>query len=75
MFGSVGDFYDNALAETLIGLYKTEVIHARGPWRTLDAVESPVHVPPSRFVFVIGAPGQMASQTTIEYHEPFSARA
>ena len=37
--GSVGDSYDNALAETLIGLYKTEVIHARGPWRTLDAVE------------------------------------
>ena len=37
--GSVGDSYDNALAETLIGLYKTEVIHARGPWRPLDAVE------------------------------------
>jgi len=37
--GSVGDSYDNALAETLIGLYKAEVIHARGPWRTLDAVE------------------------------------
>jgi transposase InsO family protein len=37
--GSVGDSYDNALAETLIGLYKTEVIHTRGPWRTLDAVE------------------------------------
>jgi len=37
--GSVGDSYDNALAETIIGLYKTEVIHARGPWRSLDAVE------------------------------------
>jgi transposase InsO family protein len=37
--GSVGDSYDNALAETLIGLFKTEVIHPRGPWRTLDAVE------------------------------------
>jgi len=37
--GSVGDSYDNALAETIIGLYKTEVIHARGPWRTPDAVE------------------------------------
>jgi putative transposase len=37
--GSVGDSYDNALAETLIGLYKTEVIHHRGPWRHLDAVE------------------------------------
>ena len=37
--GSVGDSYDNALAETLIGLYKAEVIHHRGPWRTLDEVE------------------------------------
>jgi transposase InsO family protein len=37
--GSVGDSYDNALAETLIGLYKTEVIHERGPWRGIDPVE------------------------------------
>ena len=37
--GSIGDSYDNALAETIIGLYKTEVIHRRGPWRSLDAVE------------------------------------
>jgi putative transposase len=37
--GSVGDSYDNALAETIIGRYKTEVIHRRGPWRNLDAVE------------------------------------
>ena len=37
--GSRGDSYDNALAETLNGLYKTEVIHRRGPWRTRDAVE------------------------------------
>jgi len=37
--GSVGDSYDNALAETVIGLYKTEVIHHRGPWRSLDEVE------------------------------------
>jgi transposase InsO family protein len=37
--GSVGDSYDNALAESIIGLYKTEVIHHRGPWRHLDAVE------------------------------------
>jgi transposase InsO family protein len=35
----VGDSYDNALAETIIGLCKTEVICARGPWRTRDAVE------------------------------------
>jgi putative transposase len=37
--GSVGDSYDNAMAETIIGLYKTEVIHRRGPWRKLDDVE------------------------------------
>jgi len=37
--GSVGDSYDNALAETVIGLFKTEVIHRRGPWRLLEAVE------------------------------------
>jgi transposase InsO family protein len=37
--GSVGDSYDNALAETMIGLYKTELIHRRGPWRNLDEVE------------------------------------
>ena len=37
--GSVGDSYDNALAETIIGLYKTEVIRRRGPWRHIDAVE------------------------------------
>ncbi len=37
--GSVGDSYDNALAETIIGLYKTELIHQQGPWRGLDAVE------------------------------------
>ena len=37
--GSVGDSYDNALAESIIGLYKTEVIRPRGPWRGLDAVE------------------------------------
>ena len=37
--GSVGDSYDNALAETIIGLYKAEVIHHRGPWRHLEAVE------------------------------------
>jgi len=37
--GTVGDSYDNALAETIIGLYKTELIRQRGPWRTLEAVE------------------------------------
>ena len=37
--GSVGDSYDNALAESVIGLYKTEVIRRRGPWRHCEAVE------------------------------------
>jgi putative transposase len=37
--GSRGDAYDNALAETIIGLFKAEVIRPRGPWRTLEAVE------------------------------------
>lgn len=37
--GSVGDSYDNALAETINGLYKAEVIHRRGPWRNVEAVE------------------------------------
>jgi putative transposase len=37
--GSVGDSYDNALAETINGLDKAEVIWRRGPWRSLEAVE------------------------------------
>jgi transposase InsO family protein len=37
--GSVGDSYDNALAETVNGLYKAEVIHRRSPWRSFEAVE------------------------------------
>ena len=37
--GSVGDSYDNALAETVIGLFKTELIRQQGPWRNLEAVE------------------------------------
>ncbi len=37
--GSRGDSYDNALAETINGLYKTELIHRRGPWKTREAVE------------------------------------
>jgi transposase InsO family protein len=37
--GSVGDSYDNALAETVNGLYKAAVIHRRGPWRSFEAVE------------------------------------
>jgi putative transposase len=37
--GSVGDSYDNALAERINGLYKTELIKSRGPWKTVDEVE------------------------------------
>jgi putative transposase len=37
--GVVGSSYDNALAETINGRYKTELIKARGPWRTVDQVE------------------------------------
>jgi len=40
--GSVGDSYDDALAESVIGLLKTEVIRQRGPWRNIDAVECAV---------------------------------
>ena len=37
--GGVGDAYDNALAETIFGLYKTEVIRRNGPWRNIEEVE------------------------------------
>ena len=37
--GSRGDSYDNALAETINGLYKTELIHRCGPWKTKEALE------------------------------------
>lgn len=37
--GTVGDSYDNALAETVNGLYKNELIHRQGPWRTLEDIE------------------------------------
>ena len=37
--GSKGDSYDNALAETINGLYKAEIIHRRGPWKTRESVE------------------------------------
>ncbi|QKT11913.1 transposase [Rhodococcus sp. W8901] len=37
--GATGNSYDNALAESINGLYKTELIKAQGPWRTVDQVE------------------------------------
>ena len=39
IIAGVGDSYDNALAETINGLYKTEVIRHRGPWKNIDEVE------------------------------------
>ncbi len=39
MVGAVGHSYDNALAETINGLYKTEIIRPNGPWRNLEEVE------------------------------------
>jgi transposase InsO family protein len=41
--GSVGASYDNALAETIEGLFKTEVIWPNGPWRTIEEVEYATH--------------------------------
>ncbi len=41
--GSVGDSYDNALAETINGLYKAAVTHRRGPWKSLETVEFATH--------------------------------
>jgi transposase InsO family protein len=38
--GSVGDSYDNAMAESIIGLYKSELITMRGPWRTVERMSS-----------------------------------
>ncbi len=37
--GTIGDSYDNAMAETTIGLYKTELVWRRGPWRTAEDLE------------------------------------
>ena len=37
--GSVGDFYDNALADTIFGLYRTELIRRLGPWRNIEQAE------------------------------------
>ena len=37
--GSVSDWYDNALAETINGLYKTELVHRQGPWRNMQDLQ------------------------------------
>jgi len=41
--GSIGDSYDNAMAESINSLYKAEIIHKDGPWRGLDDVERATH--------------------------------
>ena len=38
-FGNKGDSYDNALAETINGLYKAQLIHRRAPWKTVESLE------------------------------------
>ncbi len=50
--GSVGDSYDNALAETINGLYKAEVIYKDGPWRTMEQVERWLRLPEQFFSFL-----------------------
>lgn len=39
LVGSVGDCYDNAMAESIIGLFKTEVINFMGPWKCVGQIE------------------------------------
>lgn len=53
--GSVADSYDNALAETVIGLYKTELVHHLGPWKSGDVLESTTLGWVDRFSLVVGA--------------------
>jgi putative transposase len=43
--GSVGDSYDNAMAESVIGLFNAEVIYARGPWRSCHSAQPVVSLP------------------------------
>ena len=62
--GSVGDSYDNALAETINGLYKAEVIHRRGPWRSLGG----------RRVRHAGVGRLVQQQATARAHRKHSAR-
>ena len=66
--GSRGDSYDNALAESVIGLYKTEVIRKDGPWKGVDDVE---------FALSTGCPGSTSSGSwdrLATYHRPNSNR-
>lgn len=63
--GVVGDAYDNALAESTIGLFKIELIRRCGPWRTLDDVEI---IPPTEHVAFHYR--QITASTTLETREP-----
>ncbi|GAA1796116.1 hypothetical protein GCM10009835_12720 [Planosporangium flavigriseum] len=69
--GSVGDALDNALIESTIGLYKTELIKPRGPWRSLAQVE----LATAEWVDwynQAGLPGILASPTTRRFRRPWS---
>ncbi len=68
--GSVGDSYDNALAETINGLYKAEVIHRRGPWRSFEAVE---FAPCGGFPNLLRRLGSQAS-SALEWVDWFNTR-
>jgi putative transposase len=57
--GSRGDSYDNAMAETINGLYKAELIHKRGPWKTVDKVGSPRLGPTGSTTGVLGPIGDI----------------
>jgi putative transposase len=70
--GSKGDSYDNALAETIIGLYKTEVIHHEGPWKNIADVEVAtlkwVHWFTSSFLSVPSREGLRKLEVKFNYH-------
>ena len=68
--GSVGDSYDNALAETINSLFKAEVIHRRGPWRSFEAVE---YAPCGGFPDLLRRPGSQAS-SALEWVDWYNRR-
>ena len=66
--GSRGDSYDNALAESIIGLYKTEVTRRRGPWRGPEDVEfATLEGNPGRFTFPVKCPP--GSPSSVRLHQ------
>lgn len=64
--GSRGDSYDNALAESVIGLYKTELVHRRGPWRVYEVAgvtPTPINAVVNRGVSRILPPAPQVERT------------